>query len=138
MSISEPQGGQRIDRWLWFTRIFKSRSLASKAVEDGAVRITRAGQTIKTDKPSYALKAGDVITLKIRGVVRVLEVVSDGVRRGPASEAQTLYKDLAPPSAAPGGAPQEAASPRPPARPDKRDRRAIGALKARDPLDEED
>ena len=138
MSASEPPGGQRIDRWLWFTRLFKSRSLASKAVEDGAVRITRAGQTIKTDKPSYALKAGDVVTLKIRGVVRVLEVVSGGVRRGPASEAQTLYKDLAPPSAVPGGAPQEAPSPRPPARPDKRDRRAIGALKACDQLDEED
>ncbi|MFZ1991068.1 MAG: RNA-binding S4 domain-containing protein [Alphaproteobacteria bacterium] len=136
--MSEPQDGQRIDRWLWFTRIFKSRSLASKAVEDGAVRITRAGQTIRTDKPSYALKAGDVVTLKIRGVVRVLEVISGGVRRGPASEAQTLYKDMAPPSAAISAAPEESPSPRPPARPDKRDRRAIGALKARDQLDEED
>ncbi|HXZ68410.1 MAG TPA: RNA-binding S4 domain-containing protein [Alphaproteobacteria bacterium] len=139
MTALGPQEGQRIDRWLWFTRLFKSRSLASKAVEAGAVRITRAGQTIRTDKPSYALKAGDVVTLKIRGTVRVLEVVSGGARRGPASEAQTLYKDLAlPPSPALSAQPETAPSPRPPTRPDKRARRALEALKARDQLDEED
>ena len=138
MSASEPQDGQRVDRWLWFTRLFKSRSLASKAVEDGVVRITRAGQTIRTDKPSYTLKPGDVVTLKIRGAVRVVEVVSGGVRRGPASEAQTLYKDLAPPVTSSRAEPEVPSSPRPPGRPDKRDRRAIEALKARDQLDEED
>lgn len=138
MSASEPQDGQRIDRWLWFTRLFKSRSLASKAIENGAVRITRAGQTIRTDKPSYGLKPGDVVTLKIRGTVRIVEVVSGGVRRGPASEAQTLYKDLAPPVTSFPGEPEALPSPRPPGRPDKRDRRAIEALKARDQIDEED
>lgn len=129
--------GQRIDRWLWFTRLFKSRSLASKAVEDGAVRITRAGQTIRTDKPSYALKAGDVVTLKIRGAVRILEVLAGGTRRGPATEAQTLYRDLTAPSPASPDDPADAASPRPPSKPDKRNRRALGALKTGDHFEED-
>ena len=136
MSVPEINAGQRIDRWLWFTRLFKSRSLASKAVEDGAVRITRAGQTTRIDKPSYALKAGDVVTLKIRGMVRVLEVVSGGVRRGPASEAQTLYKDLTAP--APFAAEDvKIASPRPASKPDKRERRALEALKTKGPIEED-
>lgn len=136
MSEAEPQGGQRVDRWLWFTRLFKSRSIASKAVESGAVRITRAGQTVRTDKPSYMLKPGDVVTLKIRGMVRVFEVVAGGVRRGPASEAQTLYRDLTPPSPA-LDAPQDAPSPRPPSKPGKRDRRALEQLKAKGQLKED-
>jgi len=137
MSASEPHGGQRVDRWLWFTRLFKSRSLASKAVADGAVRITRAGQTIRTDKPSYALKAGDIVTLRIKGAVRVVEVVSGGVRRGPSSEAQALYKDLSP--APPALSVQtEGIAPHPPARPDKRDRRALRTLKSAGPLGKEE
>lgn len=137
MSASEPQAGQRIDRWLWFTRLFKSRSLASKAVENGAVRITRAGQTIRTDKPGYTLKAGDVVTLKIRGMVRVLEVVSGGVRRGPATEAQTLYRDLTVPPPAVSAERVEIPSPRPPAKPDKRERRALEAFKIKGPIEED-
>ncbi len=137
MSVPEAQSGQRIDRWLWFTRLFKSRSLASKAVEDGAVRITRAGQTIRTDKPSYALRAGDVVTLRIRGMVRVVEVISGGVRRGPASEAQTLYRDLTAPLPVAPAEGAAAPSPRPPGKPSKRDRRALGELKAKDHLEED-
>jgi len=136
MSAPDLQGGQRIDRWLWFTRLFKSRSLASKAVEDGAVRITRAGQTVRTDKPSYLLKPGDIITLKMHGAVRVLEVVSGGSRRGPASEARLLYKDLTGPAPASTSAPAEA-SPRPPGKPDKQARRALGQLMARNQIEED-
>ena len=136
MNVPEANGSQRIDRWLWFARLFKSRSLASKAIEGGAVRITRAGKTIRADKPSYAVKAGDVVTLKIRGAVRVLEVVSGGVRRGPASEAQTLYRDLSVPTPA-QAEPEDPPSPRPPARPGKRDRRALQELRNREPCEDD-
>jgi ribosome-associated heat shock protein Hsp15 len=130
--------GQRIDRWLWFARIFKSRSLATKAVEDGAVRITRAGVTMRTDKPSYALKVGDVVTLRVHGHVRVLEVLHGAVRRGPAPEAQALYIDRSDPIAPAGSAADPSAlSPRPPSRPGKRDRRALDRLRASDQLDED-
>jgi ribosome-associated heat shock protein Hsp15 len=119
-------GGQRLDRWLWFARIFKSRSLATKAVESSGARITRAGATVRTDKPSYTLRVGDVVTIEAHERVRVLEVQLGGVRRGPAAEAQTLYKDLSDPAAQ---TPKEDAAPRPPSRPNKRDRRALDRLK---------
>lgn len=138
--MSEPESapgndGQRLDRWLWFARIFKSRSLASKSVEGSGVRITRAGDTIRTNKPSYALKTGDIVTLEAHERVRVLEVVHGGSRRGPASEAQTLYKDLSDPAAETRT--KIPVSPHPPSRPNKRDRRAIDRFKGRDQMGDE-
>lgn len=128
--MSEPDakgelGGQRLDRWLWFTRIFKSRTLATKSVENGGARITRSGVTTRTDKPSFLVKRGDVVTLEVHHHVRVLEVLAPGVRRGPASEAQTLFRDLGPrePKA------QVRSSPAPTKRPDKHDRRTAHRLR---------
>jgi len=130
--------GQRVDRWLWFARIFKSRSLAAKAVEGGAVRITRSGQTIRTDKPSYGLKVGDVVTLKVRGLVRVVEVLGSGERRGPARQAQSLYRDLtAPAQAIPDEPSASAPEPHSGGRPGRRARRALDRLKGRDQLNGE-
>ncbi len=88
-----PTVSQRIDKWLWFTRVIKSRTLAADLVSDGKVRINR----IRAEKPSQLVKPGDVLTLGMGGRVRILEVVAPGIRRGPAAEAQTLYKDLTPP-----------------------------------------
>lgn len=124
MSTEPPLDGQsqRVDQWLWFARLFKSRSLAAKLVHEGHVRVTRDGATSKVEKPSFTLRAGDIITLRIQRKVRVLEVVGAGVRRGPAAEAQRLYRDLSPCE------PQRPDNPHPPARPGKRDRRALGAL----------
>jgi ribosome-associated heat shock protein Hsp15 len=135
MTAPDAKAGQRIDRWLWFARIFKSRSLATKTTEEHADRVTRAGATIRTDKPSYALKIGDVLTLKVRGVVRVLEVLDGGLRRGPPSEARTLYRDLSAPE--PGGELESAPAPHPAAKPGKRDRRALDRLRSDEQLGEE-
>ncbi len=123
-------GTQRLDRWLWFARIFKSRSLATKTVESSGARITRGGETVRTTKPSYTLRIGDIVTIEAHERVRVLEVRLAGVRRGPAAEAQTLYRDLSDPAAERN---KEPASPRPPSRPDKRDRRALDRLKRDNP-----
>jgi ribosome-associated heat shock protein Hsp15 len=109
---------QRIDKWLWFARVVKTRTLAQKLVLSGAVRVNRE----KCDSVSHALKPGDVLTIAVARSVRVLKVTAPGLRRGPAEEARTLYEDLSPP---PGPATLAPASG---PRPTKRDRRAIDSL----------
>ena len=85
---------QRIDKWLWFARITKTRSLAAALVSHGAVRVNRQ----KIAKPSHPVAPGDILTLAIRGRIRVLKVVEPGLRRGPASEAAGLYENLSAPA----------------------------------------
>lgn len=89
---------QRIDKWLFFARVVKSRSLAAKLVEAQAVRVNRD----KISQPSHPLKMGDVLTIKLGLRVLVYRVVAPGARRGPPVEARTLYEDLSPRPAAPG------------------------------------
>lgn len=80
----------RIDRWLWFARFFKSRSLAAKACTERRVRVN--GTVVS--KSNHQLRAGDVLTFPQGKEIRVVKVVELGTRRGPAAEAQTLYDDL--------------------------------------------
>ena len=82
----------RLDKWLWHARIAKSRSLAARLVEAGHVRING----LRADGPAKPVKPGDVLTIALERTVRVLEIVALGERRGPASEARTLYEDLSP------------------------------------------
>jgi ribosome-associated heat shock protein Hsp15 len=79
---------QRLDRWLWFARIVKSRTSAAQLVANGKVRVNR----MRVVKPSHPLREGDVLTIALRGEVRVLEVLAMGVRRGPPPEARLLYR----------------------------------------------
>ncbi len=85
--------GQRIDKWLWSARFFKSRALAAKACHDGRIRVS--GQVLT--KAHYAIKVGDVLTFPLGPNIRVVRVSALAVRRGPAAEARGLYEDLAPP-----------------------------------------
>ena len=92
------QGAQpsiRADKWLWYARFFKTRTLASKVCAAGKLRI--AGSA--TVKAHQKVKAGDVLTFPQGRHIRVVKVLALGVRRGPASEAQGLYEDLKPPTA---------------------------------------
>lgn len=122
---------QRLDKWLWFTRVIKSRTLAAGLVTDGRVRVNRE----RVVKPSQLVRAGDVVTVTVGARVRVLEVVAPGERRGPAAEAQQLYRDLTPPREID---PAIKASSEMPARdagagrPTKRDRRALDRLQPDD------
>ena len=113
---------RRIDRWLWFARFFKSRSLASRFVASGRPRVN--GTTVS--KAHHPLRLGDVLTFSQGPLIRVVRVTGLGQRRGPAVEARTLYDDLEPP---PPRAPRD----RPPApragRPTKAGRRAIQRMK---------
>jgi ribosome-associated heat shock protein Hsp15 len=79
---------QRLDRWLWFSRMLKSRTMAAQLVEDGKVRVNR----IRVVKPSHSVRAGDVLTIAFRGRVQVLKVLAPGARRGPSTEARQLYE----------------------------------------------
>ena len=84
---------QRVDKFLWFARFFKSRTLAATMVSDGRVRINGA----RCEKPSTLVKLGDVLTFPAGPHVRVIKVLAGGERRGPAPEARLLYEDLTPP-----------------------------------------
>jgi ribosome-associated heat shock protein Hsp15 len=91
MGAGEETGrGQRIDKWLWHGRFVKTRSLASRLVADGKVRVNRE----KVIKPSHTVQAGDVITAALAGRVRVVRVLLLAERRGSPAEARQLYKDL--------------------------------------------
>ena len=113
----------RLDKWLWYARFFKSRTLASRLCAAGRVRINRR----VVDKAHAMLRAGDVLTFPQAHAIRVVRVRALGTRRGPAAEAVTLYEDLAPPEPARS----DTAAPRAPGagRPTKSDRRAMERLK---------
>ena len=83
----------RIDRWLWFARFFKSRSLAAKICAERRVRVNG---TIVT-KPNHRVRTGDVLTFPQGREIRVVRVTELGFRRGPAAEAKTLFEDLSGP-----------------------------------------
>jgi len=81
---------QRLDRWLWFARVLKSRTLAAQLIERGQVRVNR----VRVVKPSHTLREGDVLTVVLHGRVLVLKVVAVGRRRGPPMEATLLYQQV--------------------------------------------
>jgi ribosome-associated heat shock protein Hsp15 len=81
---------QRLDKWLWFARVVKTRSLAAKLVIEGHVRVN--AQRVET--PAKPVGPGDVLTIALENRVAVLRIVGIGTRRGPFSEARLLFEDL--------------------------------------------
>ncbi len=122
----DPDGQpQRLDKWLWHARFFKTRTLAAKACNAGHVR--SGGSAIT--KAHHRVRIGDVLTFAQGRYIRVVKVLALGERRGPAAEARALYQDLAPPDASQA---MPAATGRRPAgagRPTKRERRLIDRLR---------
>ena len=80
----------RIDKFLWFARIAKTRSQAQELAEGGRIRLD--GRVI--DRAHALVRVGDVLSFAQRGVVRVLRVDALPVRRGPPAEARALYSEL--------------------------------------------
>ena len=120
----------RLDKWLWYARFLKSRTLASHLCVDGQVRINRK----RIHKAHSPIKIGDILTFPQAKRIRVVRVVCLGVRRGPASEAATLYEDLEPPETqVPTQLILETSGLRDPGkgRPTKYDRRALERLKGK-------
>lgn len=81
---------QRLDKWLWFARVVRTRSLATKLVAGGYVRVN--SKRVKT--PAQAIGPGDVLTIALHYQVRVLRVIASAARRGSAGEASRLFEEL--------------------------------------------
>ncbi len=131
----QPAARQRIDKWLFFARLRKSRSLAAKSVEAGDVRVN----DLAIRQPSHMVRPGDVIVLSLDRHDMVVKVLLPGERRGPYEEARLLYHDMTPPAP-----PREertifaqATRERGTGRPTKRERREIDRLHG-GPGDDED
>ncbi|MHA6300316.1 RNA-binding S4 domain-containing protein [Devosia sp. CAU 1758] len=88
-----PLRRERLDRFLFFSRAVKSRTLAQKIIESGAVRVNSE----RTDRTDIKVGAGDVLTMALHNRIVVWRILDCGTRRGPASEAQGLYEDISPP-----------------------------------------
>jgi ribosome-associated heat shock protein Hsp15 len=86
-------GGRRLDRWLWFARFVKSRSLAARLCVTGVVTVN--GMAVR--KPNQMLRIGDILAAPQGAFCRTVRVLSLGTRRGPPSEARKLYEESATP-----------------------------------------
>jgi ribosome-associated heat shock protein Hsp15 len=125
---TEESGSLRIDKWLWFARFYKSRSLATTAVAGGLVHLN--GERVK---PSHSVRIDDRLVIT-RDELRI-EVVVTGlpVRRGPATEARLHYAETPESVAAREERRRVAAlaAPAPDGRPDKHSRRLLRDLRRR-------
>jgi ribosome-associated heat shock protein Hsp15 len=113
----------RVDKWLWATRKYKTRTLAGKACDSNNVRINGT-----VAKSSSKVQVGDEVKALTPGGRRILKILGLAEKRGPASFAETLFEDLTP------VVPKELAPPRfdkGVGRPTKRDRRKMERLKGR-------
>ena len=81
---------QRLDKFLWFARIVKTRALAQELAEQGRLRLN--GRVI--DKAHTIVRLGDVLSFAQHGEVRVLKIEALPVRRGPPAEARALYSEV--------------------------------------------
>lgn len=119
--MTEATAKQRIDKWLWQARFFKTRTLAAKQVVAGHVRLNGS----RVNKPAQSVGIEDVLTFPQGRTIRVIRITGIGGRRGPATEAQMLYEDLTPSVAEVETRPQARVG----ERPTKRDRRALDAFR---------
>ena len=78
----------RLDKWLFHARFYRTRPLAQAAAQAGKVRLNGA----RIDKPSHAVKPGDILTLGRGGQVMAVRIVALAERRGPATDARNLYE----------------------------------------------
>jgi len=78
----------RIDKWLWAARFFKTRSLAIAAIESGKVEVNEARV-----KPAKTIAVADMVAIRLGPYQFVVEVLALSDKRGPAAQAQKLYKE---------------------------------------------
>ena len=84
---------RRLDQWLWFARLVKSRSLAARLCTAGAITVNQAMIT----KANHIVRIGDTIGVPQGPFRRSVRLLGLGVRRGPAAEARHLYEEIAAP-----------------------------------------
>ena len=125
---SEKSDGHRLDKWLWHARFFKTRSLATAAINGGKVHLNA-----ERVKPAHRVRIGDRLSLSLQGIVAEFEVLGLPERRGPAAEAISHYLETAASAQRRVKLREQQrlaniSRPRPEARPDKRERRLLMRL----------
>jgi ribosome-associated heat shock protein Hsp15 len=128
MTSGEDSDGNRLDKWLWYCRFYKTRSLASAAISGGRVHLNA-----ERVKPAHRVRAGDRLSLTMDGIVGEYEVLGLPRRRGPATEAQAHYAETAQSAERRVRLREQhrlaqLSRPHSDARPDKRDRRRLMRL----------
>ena len=128
MATEDKTDNHRLDKWLWHARFFKTRSLATAAINGGKVHLNA-----ERVKPAHRVRVGDHLSLSLHGIVGEFEVLSLPVRRGPAAEALSHYVETAASAARRVVLKEQQrlanlARPRPDTRPDKRERRRLMKL----------
>ncbi len=128
MTKDDDESDARLDKWLWHVRFYKTRSLATRGITGGKVHLN--GERIK---PAHRVRAGDLVSLSLQGMVAEFEVLGLPVRRGPALEAQTHYAETALSAQRREKLREQQrlaglTRPRPEGKPDKRERRQLMRL----------
>ncbi|MDH3399417.1 MAG: S4 domain-containing protein [Chromatiales bacterium] len=123
--------GLRVDKWLWATRFYKTRSLAAKAVGGGLVHVNE-----QRVKPARTLQEGDLLRVGSQPDTREIRVLGMPRRRGPATEAATFYEETEQSIARREASREQRqldrlSEPKPEVRPDKRSRRQLNQLRGR-------
>lgn len=116
--------GERLDLWLWHARAARSRSLAQALADSGQLRLNGTAVT----KAHQRVRIGDVLTFPQGAHIRVWKVLALSERRLGAKAVGSLYEDLKPPTPE-NRLERSEPSPKPDKRPDKRDRRALAAVR---------
>ncbi|MAU41146.1 MAG: RNA-binding protein S4 [Kordiimonas sp.] len=126
-------GPIRLDKWLWYARFYKTRTLASAQCRARKVRLN--GNI--TNKANTPVTIGDVLTFPQGHHLRIVRITAIGTRRGPATEAQKLYEDMTPAPVTESRPEKAPVAPRLPGsgRPTKAERRALDRLT--NPFDDE-
>lgn len=130
MSSTDPQTRIRIDKWLWYARQVKTRTLAQKMITGGRVRIN--GE--KTTSSKKLIGAEDILTLTLPRDIKILQIKSCGTKRSSFSIAQLLYEDLSPAKEIRPKETKLVTEPIAGKRPDKRDRRTAQILNGKGDL----
>ena len=91
--MGEANASLRLDKWLWYARFAKTRSLAARLCLTGDVAL--GGVTV--EKAHQMIRVGDVVTIRLGRSLRRVEIQALGERRGPAPEARLLYRETQPP-----------------------------------------
>jgi ribosome-associated heat shock protein Hsp15 len=86
MTTDDKTADHRLDKWLWHARFYKTRSLATAAINGGKVHLNA-----ERVKPAHRVRVGDHVSLSLEGMIAEFEVRGLPVRRGPAAEAQATY-----------------------------------------------
>ena len=89
-AASSHGAGERLDKWLWHARFFRTRALAARICGAGKVRLNR----MVVRKAHQLVRPGDVLTFPQGDAIRVVRVRALGERRGAAPAARLLYDDL--------------------------------------------